>query len=360
MTDKVNRHRGYVSASVLALVFGFSCSVSQAQNIFGEPNYGLVSLTAGFAPDPKVTAVSAGGSTRFDSCTGYYSANPDLNLNYQGGEYDLSIFAKSGVDTTLAINQPDGSWLCSDDSEFLSSGNPGVLIDNPDSGIYNIWLGLFTQTEQIEPSSLVISEQSSASWDSLSLSADIVSPNEPDISAAPNFGTVTLASGFVPDPNSREILAGGSTSSSQCTGFYSSAPHLNVNYTAGEYNLGILSRSSGDTTILVNDALGNWHCNDDSVSMGGSNAAVAISNPPSGLYNIWVGTFSSDQALELQANLMLTETDESYWATLGLEEPAEEVVDEVTAEVIEDVIEETVDTSTEVNESAVQFGRKNI
>jgi len=133
-----------------------------------------------------------------------------------------------------------------------------------------------------------------------------------------------------------------------------------VNYTAGEYNLGILSRSSGDTTILVNDALGNWHCNDDSVSMGGSNAAVAISNPPSGLYNIWVGTFSSDQALELQANLMLTETDESYWATLGLEEPAEEVVDEVTAEVIEDVIEETVDTSTEVNESAVQFGRKNI
>ena len=42
---------------------------------------------------------------------------PDYRLNYQaGGNWPLHIFAQSDSDTTLAVNGPDGTWYCDDDS----------------------------------------------------------------------------------------------------------------------------------------------------------------------------------------------------------------------------------------------------
>ncbi len=118
-----------------------------------------------------------------------------------------------------------------------------------------------------------------------------------DISADPAFGTVTLEGGFVPDPHTTELVAGGSIAVADqgagCTGYIASAPDVDFNFTAGELPLNIYVTSESDTTLVINLPDGTWLCNDDAE---GFNPAVAIASPQSGLYNIWVGTYDADAA----------------------------------------------------------------
>ena len=58
--------------------------------------------------------------------------------------------------------------------------------------------------------------------------------------------------------------------------------------------------------MIVNDPSGNWHCNDDFDSAGGTNPGVVFSQPVAGIYDIWVGTYSEGEAFE-SANLHITE-----------------------------------------------------
>jgi hypothetical protein len=116
---------------------------------------------------------------------------------------------------------------------------------------------------------------------------------QPNWRAQPMFGTVTLEAGFTPDPHTVTVRAGGADrnpiSGSGCAGHINNAqPDVDLNYTAGRSRLYIYVRSDSDTTLLVNDASGNWHCSDD---FNGSNPAIILDNPPSGNYNIWVGTY---------------------------------------------------------------------
>ena len=114
--------------------------------------------------------------------------------------------------------------------------------------------------------------------------------------ANPNYGTVTLRSGFTPDPRVVSLRAGGningSAASSGCTGFVTSAPDVRLNYTAGSYPLIISVASSSDTTLIINGPDGRWYCNDDG-GVNGSNPALRFNSPASGRYEIWVGTYRS-------------------------------------------------------------------
>lgn len=135
---------------------------AQAQpNWTGTPVYGSVQLEAGFTPDPWSRDLQAGGSGEVDSslgsgCRGYvnYSA-PDVDLYYEAGSLSLYIYAQSNSDTTLVINAPDGRWYCDDDSG--DGLNPMVTFDNPQSGMYNIWVGVYSDAE-VQPATLKISE----------------------------------------------------------------------------------------------------------------------------------------------------------------------------------------------------------
>jgi len=129
----------------------------------------------------------------------------------------------------------------------------------------------------------------------LTLGAGVVQA-QPNWRAEPMFGTVTLNAGFSPDPHTVTVRAGGrdrnSISGSGCAGYINNAqPDVDLNYEAGRSRLYIYVKSSEDTTLLVNDANGNWHCSDD---FEGSNPAIILNNPPSGNYNIWVGTYDAD------------------------------------------------------------------
>lgn len=127
---------------------------------------------------------------------------------------------------------------------------------------------------------------------------------------AANFGSIRLDSGFTPDPYRVSITAGGSIDAytdtplpAACVGEISDAPDFELTYSAGSYPLVFRTRSSTDTTLIINGPDGQWHCDDD--GWGDGDAQVRFDKPRSGTYDVWIGTFRGGTAA---ATLIITET----------------------------------------------------
>ena len=130
-----------------------------------------------------------------------------------------------------------------------------------------------------------------------------------DVSEEAAYGSIDLAGGFIPDPYTQEILAGGSVDASWingCSGYVSDAPDLELDYSNSSFQLSFFVTSDTDTTLIVNDPGGSWHCNDDFNSAGGTNPGITFSQPQDGIYDVWVGTYSADDSFE-SSNLHITE-----------------------------------------------------
>ena len=130
-----------------------------AQDVNLRPNYGEMSLEAGFANDPRVIELRAGGDMNADrigsNCRGYITNQPDYRLHYEAGSLPLIISVDAESDTTLVVNAPDGSFYCDDDGgEGL---NPSIRFDGPKSGRYEIWVGTYSSGDS-QPARLYISE----------------------------------------------------------------------------------------------------------------------------------------------------------------------------------------------------------
>lgn len=268
-----------------------SPALAQQPDIGADPLYGTITLSAGFQPDPHTSEVIAGGSSRNPiggtGCVGYLNlARPDLDLNYSAGTLPLRISVDSSTDTALLINLPDGSWVCDDDGG--DGTDPLVHLPNPQSGNYNIWVTTYEENAQTD-AVVSISEYTGGS------SAGATSGAQPDVGAEPLYGTLDLAAGFQPDPQVRNIDAGGSDENpidgAGCAGYLNAErPDLDVNYTPGSYPLFIYARSSSDTTLLVNLPDGSWVCSDDAL---GHDPMIRLDAPMAGNYNVWVGTYSA-------------------------------------------------------------------
>lgn len=131
-----------------------------------------------------------------------------------------------------------------------------------------------------------------------------------DMNATPAYGSVTLNTGFTPDPHSVSLTAGGSIDASTapllagkgCLGKIANAADFELTYTAGStFPLTIRVESSSDTTLVVNAPDGSWYCADD---VEGVNPVLVWATPPSGVYDIWVGTYGDEMA---PATLLITE-----------------------------------------------------
>jgi hypothetical protein len=134
-----------------------------AQDISADPNYGTLTLSAGFQPDPRVVSLTAGGgisaSSASSACRGYIANAPDVRLYYTSGSFPLIISADSAADTTLVVNAPNGNWYCDDDSG--DGSNPLLRFGSPQSGRYEIWVGTYSNSGYAG-ASLYISEVSSS------------------------------------------------------------------------------------------------------------------------------------------------------------------------------------------------------
>ena len=121
-------------------------------------------------------------------------------------------------------------------------------------------------------------------------------PTPPAGGGGSNFGTVTLAPGFVPDPHVVQGTSGGniqaSTWNASCGGWVTQQPdHLFV--ASGAFgNLRIMTKSDSDTTLVVQRPDNTYACNDDT---DGLNPVVEIANAPAGTYRIWIGAYQAGQ-----------------------------------------------------------------
>lgn len=118
-----------------------------------------------------------------------------------------------------------------------------------------------------------------------------------DYSQRPTYGTVNLASGFTPDPYTRDLESGGpinaaERSGGECQGYIANAPDFRLNWRAGDGSLPLVFSvvSNTDTTLVVNGPDGRWYCDDDGGN-NGLNPSLVFRRPASGQYDIWVGTY---------------------------------------------------------------------
>ncbi|MDZ4691937.1 peptidase S1 [Terricaulis sp.] len=128
-----------------------------------RPNYGTVTLSSGYQPDPHVVALLAGGNIDASGlgagCRGSITSAPDVRLVYSASTIlPLIISADSQSDTTLVINGPDGSWYCDDDGG--DGLNPSIRFSSPQTGRYEIWVGTYS-SGAAQPARLYISELTS-------------------------------------------------------------------------------------------------------------------------------------------------------------------------------------------------------
>ena len=259
-------------------------------------NFDGVTLATGFFPDPYTLSGASGGDigasylgeTGTGPCRGYATATPDHVMTLNTGFDFLRISVSSVGDTTLIVHGPDG-WWCNDDSDGVNPEIAGGWIP----GYYRIWVGSYT-ADQFHPYSIEFSEFGSYQPDPTP-----VVPTTLDVSSTTtNFDSITLVSGFLPDPQTLlgtsggEIHSGylGETGTGPCRGYATSTPdHMMTLNSYFEY-LSVSVQSSGDTTLVINGPDG-WWCNDDS---DGVNPAIAGGWIP-GTYRIWVGSYGEGQ-----------------------------------------------------------------
>ena len=117
-----------------------------------------------------------------------------------------------------------------------------------------------------------------------------------DLTAAPYFGSHTIHPTFDNRTVNISVTGGGSINvrnaglPSQCSGYVSSAPDVEIDLQGGT-DLYLYFVSGSDATLIVNDPYGNWYCDDD--SYGNGNPMVVFNGASTGIYDIWVGRYGS-------------------------------------------------------------------
>jgi len=253
-----------------------------------QPLYGSMSLTSGSLAAPHAVQMTAGGAVDAwaigsGNCRGYVGMAPDYAVQFSGGGA-FTIGAQSDIDTTLVVLGPDGTWNCDDDSG--GSLNPQLTFGTALNGTYRIWVGTYSANNNAS-ATLTIAQSGAQGGAGGGLTPD----------AQPVYGSTALSGGFLPDPYTVGLNAGGDiyatdAAAAMCRGYVTSAPSYVLNYTrSGSLPLIISAGSERDTTLVVRGPDGAWQCDDDSGE--GLNSALTLTNPMSGTYAIWVGTYSS-------------------------------------------------------------------
>jgi serine protease Do len=136
-------------------------------------------------------------------------------------------------------------------------------------------------------------------------------PNQPA-----RYGEIEVSSGFAPDPMPLTVTSGGPIDvrylGDECRGFAEPNPDYQVHYVSGAMSMlrfyFVADGGSYDTALIINDATGQWHCNDD--SYGTSSPTIDFSPPDGGYYDIWVGSYYADSFIS--GTLYITELDSNH------------------------------------------------
>ena len=295
----------FSDGGIVPVTFYADAGVATALDAAATPTSGSAQLGSIWSPDPQEVQVEIGTDVTMTECPGFYSSAPSFNLNYDG-EGPLFVYARTAGDDdlTLAVNLPDGTWVCNDDAEGL---NPGLRFDRPIAGLHGIWVGSFrsrARTEQAPSATLFLS--STTGPDPSAMMDDDMHLDPMDFpegysggeglvrDAQPASGTLTYSGG---SGATLQVEAGGPAPNSVmgmgCAGFLNPAqPTAAVDF-AGSGRLAVWADSDVDATLVVGLPDGGWVCNDD---YEGLMPGVVIEDAAPGRYPVWVGTFMDGDA----------------------------------------------------------------
>ncbi len=139
-----------IAGLVLALAAAPPAS-AQGLDATLNPNYGTLTLSPDWRPNPHQVTIVAGGDQQASNlvagCVGWVTGQPDFRLtfNAQGDVRPFDINVTSSGDTTLIVQGPDGQFTCNDDS--ADGINPRITVSTPQSGNYAIWVGTYVDED---------------------------------------------------------------------------------------------------------------------------------------------------------------------------------------------------------------------
>ena len=290
----------FLSAMALALIMG-GTSIASAQT------YGMITVGPGM-PVQNLTGMSGGpgqemaASMYGSTCRGYISGTPQHILNVtQAGMVNIAVTSTDSGDTTLVVIGPGGTF-CNDDSNGFNPGLNQMLAP----GAYSVWVGSYG-SGTTHPYNI----QMSAAGGIPGQMGQVAGPHGLSTSNIPEdpMGQITLAAGFMPDPQVRSGIAGGPVAAGSipnnyggnCRGYTQAQPdHVMVTTTPFSY-MRVHVQANGDPTLIIQDPNGSFWCNDDENGL-----LPAISGPwDAGTWRIWVGSYSS--TTQIPYSIMFTE-----------------------------------------------------
>jgi hypothetical protein len=152
------RFANLAAVSVIAGLGTLMQSAALAQDLSQTAAYG--DFTIARAGESHAIDLQAGGSvdasTLGNNCVGRIANAPDVQLDFTNSGGPLVFSVESDVDTSLVINNATGDWVCDDDSG--NDFNARVEIPNATSGIYDIWVGVYSEAENFAEATLNITQ----------------------------------------------------------------------------------------------------------------------------------------------------------------------------------------------------------
>ncbi|KPQ17630.1 MAG: hypothetical protein HLUCCO18_03845 [Rhodobacteraceae bacterium HLUCCO18] len=255
------------------------------------------------------TLTAMGSTTNVGSCPGIFgggtaTSTPQTSLFLSGMEgYDLVLEVQAQCDTTLLAHGSDAMWYFDDDS----AGNLQPRLTVPSAamnGRLDLWVGTFGGDSC--PATLYLQAVPAAAQAPQPIPQPIPQPvpQPAPVVGCPNpelQGMVISTTGqdlFGPDTFQTTAMGGSDIGSCGLpgTGFASAAPNFTM-YLSGMESYGRLEievNSSCDTTLLVRDAYGQWHFDDDTGGNWTPELNLRNMAALNGRIDVWVGTFGND------------------------------------------------------------------
>lgn len=212
------------------------------------------------------------------ACRGHFSSAPHLVLRVTTVQR-VTLTSRGAGDLTLAVRQPSGAWRCDDDGG--EGTNPRLTLTLA-PGVYPVWFGRYSNAAPVAFEAVVDAD----ALGSMPLANGLA------VASPPTLGPMALSGPS--SATTREGIAGGpleaSTLGSNCRGRIPAVPHLSL-LLSDHRRVVLTTASSADLTMVVRDASGALHCDDDS---GDSNQPRIETFAAPGILQVWVGTFSGD------------------------------------------------------------------
>jgi hypothetical protein len=230
-------------------------------------------------------------STYGPTCRGWIAAAPDHTMVLSAPmNISINVTATPMADTAMVISGP-GGVQCNDDFNGLNPGLSGLLA----AGTYSIWVASYAMNTN-HPYTITFQDLSAPPPPVPTTPTTV--PGLMTMSTTPTdpLGAVTLAAGFMPDPQTRTGTVMGTVDVSAvpnlyggtCRGWVQPNPGHVMNLTTAFTYLRVHVTSTTDTTLIIQDPNGGFWCNDDADMLN-----PLIEGPWNpGLWRIWVGVYS--------------------------------------------------------------------